>query len=113
MTVAGRVDKIKLRRTPRRIAITWIAWVHEFGPAQVPSPLPDLLREMECDLFVAGFDRPLPSRHSRKNAKGESVRVQAARFHCFFLIDLYAQVFLLFADAMTASLRRIVSVLLY
>lgn len=110
MSPAARVAGLHLRRTPRRIAATWIAWAHDFDRKQIPGPLRELLREMRNEILDSDW-YPAPGR--RKHAHGEDRIVLAANFQCFVLIDLYSQLFFWLMSEMTSSLTVISAVFSY
>lgn len=73
--VSRRLSRIKLRVTPRRVAVQYIEWMHRFEDE--PFPLDDLLSQMRLDI-------------QKKVAPSlvEST-VQTAQKEAFFLIEIY------------------------
>ncbi len=61
MSLSTWFAKIKLRLTPRRVAVQYFQWVWDFPRTREPTPLSGLLKRMESDLLSR-----LPSLEARR-----------------------------------------------
>jgi hypothetical protein len=51
MNIDGRLRKIKLRMTPRRVAVRYLDWAHSFPrTTKEHCPLPNLFKQMETEI---------------------------------------------------------------
>jgi hypothetical protein len=93
MNLDGRLAKIKLRQTPRRVAVRYLDWAHSFLRTKEHCPLPDLFEQMKTEI-----DSP-PNTY-----RAGQFKLDAEREVCF-LVELYARAFTELIDNASASLH--------
>ncbi len=88
----GRLRKIKLRLTPRRLAVQYLDWAQSGPRTKEPCPIVDLFKQMEKEI-----DAPSTEFH------GRSLK-EAAEQEVYFLVELYVVAFTELLDNASASL---------
>lgn len=53
MSVYGKLRKIKLRVTPRRVAVQHLDWAENVGRTKEPCPLPGLMKQMQTEIGLS------------------------------------------------------------
>jgi hypothetical protein len=89
----SRLQKIKLRLTPRRVAVQYLDWAHSFPRTKEPCPLADLFKQMETEIDS-----------SRYIGQAGQIKMDS-KPEVYFLVELYIVAFTELIDNASASLH--------
>ena len=92
MNPRSRLSKIKLQTTPRRVAVSYIGWIHHALTNDEPYPLEDMVARLTEEIKSQSISL---SEHLTKQAQQQA----------FFLIELYSYALFDLIEELSSSLQ--------